>query len=105
MELHVANKKYIKFSLHRPLKQNINFFLDRLSEAFGFYSKYYENICILGDFNETTLNLHLTLFLENQNLKNAIKTPTSFKSWSRSAIDLILTNSSYLYQKVNLLKQ
>ena len=40
----------------------------------------------------------MTLFLENQNLKS-IKNPTCFKSSNGSAIDLILTNNSYLSQK------
>ena len=105
MELNGTNTKYTKFSLHRSPNQNINFLLNRLPEGFGFYSKYYENICMLGDFNASTFNSHLALFLENQNWKNLIKNPTSFKSWSRSAINLILTNSSYLCQKANILKQ
>ena len=53
MELNVANKKYVIFSIYRPPKQNINYFLNSLSEGLDFYSKYYENICILGHFNAT----------------------------------------------------
>ena len=105
MELNVANKKYVIFSIYRPPKQNINYFLNSLSEGLDFYSKHYENICILGDFNATPQNPYLTLFLENQNLKSIIKNHTCFISSNGSAIDFILTNNSYLYQKVNLLKQ
>ena len=53
IELNVASKKYVIFPIYIPPKQNINCFLDRLSEGFDFYSKYYENVCILGDFNST----------------------------------------------------
>ena len=99
VELNAANKKYVIFSIYRPPKQNINYFLNSLSEGLDFYSEHYENICILGDFNAKPLNLRLTLFLENQNLKSMIKNPTCFKYSTGSAIDLILTNNSYLYQK------
>ena len=69
MELNVANKKHVIFSIYRPPKQNINYFLNSLSEGLHFYSKHYENICILGDFNGIPSNPRLTLFLEIQNLK------------------------------------
>ena len=100
MELNVANKKYVIFSIHIPPKQVINYFSNNLSEGLGFYSKHYENVCLLGDFNATPSNPRLTLVLENQNLKSMIKNPTSFKSSISSATDLILTNNSYLYQKI-----
>ena len=101
MELNVANKNIYKsiFSKYRPPKQNINYFLNSLSEWLYFYSKY-QNICILGDFNATPSNPRLVLFLENQNLNSMIENPACFKSSISSAIDLILTNNSYLYQKI-----
>ena len=67
MELNVTNKKYVIFSIYRPPKQNINYFLNSLPEGLDFYLKHYENNCILGDFNATPSNLCFTLFLENQN--------------------------------------
>ena len=97
--VNVPNNKYVIFSIYRPPKQNINYFLNSLSKGLDFYSKHYENICILGEFNATPSNPYLTLFLENQNIKSMIKNPMSFKSSNGSAIDLILTNSNYLYQK------
>ena len=56
MELNVANKKYVIFSIHRPPKQNIIVYLDWLPEGLDLYSKHCENICILGDFNATPSN-------------------------------------------------
>ena len=64
MELNIANKEYVIFSIYRPPKQNINHLLNSLSEGLDFYSKH-KNICILGDFNATPSNPRLTLFLEN----------------------------------------
>ena len=40
MELNIANKKYLIFSIYRPPKENINSCLDSLSEGLGFYSKH-----------------------------------------------------------------
>ena len=82
-----------------PYTDHLNkVYLNSLSEALDFYLKH-ENICIRGDFNAASLNPRLTLFLENQNLKNMIKNPACFKSSIGSAIDLILTSNNCLYQK------
>ena len=99
MELNVSNKRYIILSIYRPPKQKIDYFLDSLSEGLDFYSKNYENICIIGDFKATPSNPSLIQFFENQNLKNLVKNPTCFKSLQGSTIDLILTNNIYLFQK------
>ena len=56
-----ANKKYVIFSIYRPPKQSINYFLNSLSERLDFYSKQFENNCILGDFNAKPSNPRLTL--------------------------------------------
>ena len=79
MELNVANKKYVIFSIYRPPKQHINYFLNSLSDELDLYLKHFENICILGNFNPTPSKPHL------------IKNPTCFKSSNGSAIDLIVT--------------
>ena len=60
MELNVANKKYVLFSIYRPSKQNINYFLNSLAEGLDFYLKHYENTFILGDFNAAPSNPGLT---------------------------------------------
>ena len=39
MDGNIANKKYVIFSIYRPPNQNLNFFLDRLSEGLDLYSK------------------------------------------------------------------
>ena len=67
MELNLAIKKYVIFLIYRPPKENINYYLNNLSEGLDFYSKQ-ENICMLVCFNVTRSNPRLTLFLENQNI-------------------------------------
>ena len=47
MELNVANKKYVIFSMYRPPKQNMSYFLDCLSERLDFYSKHCEIFAFL----------------------------------------------------------
>ena len=89
MELNLANEKYAIFLI----LEGLDFFLK------------HQNICILDDFNATPSNPRLTLFLENQNLKNLIENPRCFKSSNGSTIDLILTNNSFSIKKVSHLKQ
>ena len=43
IELNISTKKYALLSVYRPPNQNINFFLDKPSEALDIYSKH-ENI-------------------------------------------------------------
>ena len=75
----ISTKKYALLSIYRPPNQSINFFLDKLSEALDIYSKHYENICILGDFNATPENNDMIISMCNQCLSNLIKGPTCFK--------------------------
>ena len=88
----LANKKYVIFIIYRPPKQNINYFLNSVSEGLDFYSKHHENNCILGDFNATPSKPRLTLFLENQNLK----------VWSKSDMFQIFEWLSYWFDSHKL---
>ena len=99
--MNISTKKYALLSVYRPPNQNINFFLDKLSEALDIYSKHYENICNFGDFNATPENNPMINFMSNQCLSNLIKGPTCFKSVNGSTIDLFLTTNKYLFQKTN----
>ena len=104
IELNISTKMYVLLSGYRPPNQNINFFLDELSEALDIYSKHYENICIFGDFNATSENNHMINFMSNQCLSNQIKGRTCFKSVNGSTTDLFLTTNKYLFQKTNSLE-
>ena len=92
MELNLPIKKYVIFLIYRPPKENINYYLNSLSEGLDFYSKQ-ENICMLVCFNVTCSNRGLTLFLENQNLKSMIKYLTCYKSLNGSAISISLAQT------------
>ena len=68
IELNISTEKYALLSLYRPPNQNINLFLDKLSAALDIYSKHYENICTLGDFNATPENNDMINFMKLSNL-------------------------------------
>ena len=104
IELNIPTKKYALLSIYRPPNQNINFYLDKLSQALDIYSKDYENICIFGDFNETPENNDMINFMISQCLSNLIEDRTCFKSANGSMIDLFLTTNKYLFQKQTPLK-
>ena len=101
IELNISTKKYALLSIYRPPNQNINFFLDKLSEALDIYSKHYENVCIFGDFNATPENNDMINFMSNQCLSNLIKGPICFNSADGSMINIFLTTNKYLLQKTN----
>ena len=56
----------VVFFIYRPPKQNINCFLNSLSEGLDLYLKRYENIGLLGDFKATLSNPHLTVFRKSK---------------------------------------
>ena len=62
IELKISTKKFALLSIYRPPNQNINYFLDKLSEALDIYSKHYENICVFGDFKATPENKDIINF-------------------------------------------
>ena len=73
IELNISNKKYTFLSIYQPPNQNIDFFLDKLSEARDIYSKHYENSCIFGEFNTTPEYNDMINFMYNQCLSNLVK--------------------------------
>ena len=101
IELNISTKKYALLSIYRPPNQNINFFLDKLSETLVIYSKHYENFCVFGDFSATPENSDMINFMSNQCLSNLIKGSTCLKSANASMIDHFLTTNKYLFQKDN----
>ena len=53
----------------------------------------------MGDFNCPLSQTELASFLSDNNLHSLINTPTCFKSYEGSCIDLILTNKKHSFQK------
>ena len=83
------------FGGYNPRIENISYFLTNLGKAMDLYTRSYENILILGDFNSQTEENIMVGFCQIYNLKNMINEPTCFKNpLNPSSIDVILTNQT-----------
>ena len=70
-----------------------------IKNAIDFYSKSYENIILIGDFNVEISDSHMDSFCAIYHLKSLIKEPTCYKNPEKpTCIDLILTNSPRQFQ-------
>ena len=100
-ELNLRKQKWLVLSIYRNPKQRIKYFLEEITNILDFYSKEYENLIIMGDFNEEVVQTDLSNFMSNFKLFNLIKQPTCYKSSDGKCIDLILTNKNRSFQKSN----
>ena len=98
IELNLRKQKWLIFVIYRPPKQNINIFLQNLSNAMDFYSQSHDNIIIIGDFNATPQTPVLCNFLSENSLFNHLKEKTCFKNPNGTCIDLIISNKKYSLQ-------
>ena len=99
VELNLRKHKWLLLSIYRPPSQTLSYFLDALSRVIDFYSPNYENIVILGDFNDTPVSNEISTFISDYGLYSLINSPTCFKSSDGRCIDLILTNKKHSFQK------
>ena len=51
VELNLKKQKWIVIGIYRPTKMNEKYFLDHLSRVVDFYSKAYDRVLIMSDFN------------------------------------------------------
>ena len=73
--------------------------MQQIKNAIDFYSKSYENIILIGDFNVEISDSHMDSFCAIYHLKSLIKEPTCYKNPEKpTCIDLILTNSPRQFQ-------
>ena len=99
VELNLRKQKWAIFSIYRPPKtQKLPVFLEELSRCIDFYYSLYENIMIVGDFNEEPQHPTMVSFMEKHGLYNHMKTKTCWKSPKGSCIDLILSNKKFSLQ-------
>ena len=76
-----------------PQKENIRYFLDKVSLELDKLLSKYENLLMLGDWNSAVTEEDMENFCDMYDLENLIKEPTCFKSTENpSSIDVILTN-------------
>ena len=99
-ELNLRNRKWLVCCSYNPHKNLIKGHLRVLTEGIQFYSKDYENILLMGDYNAEITETNMSSFCEIYHLTNIIKQPTCFKNPSNpSCIDLFLTNNANCFQK------
>ena len=95
IELNFRRNKWLLMGTYHPPSQCTKYFYSEVGKALDVYNNTYDNILLLGDFNEKESDTNTTNFMENYNLKNLVKEPTCYKNpLNPSCIDLILTNKS-----------
>ena len=99
VELNLRKQKWLIFCCYNPHKHLIKDHLQQIKNAIDFYSKSYENIILIGDFNVEISDSHMDSFCAIYHLKSLIKEPTCYKNPEKpTCIDLILTNSPRQFQ-------
>ena len=63
VEINLKKQKWVLLGIYRPPKMNEKYFLDHLSRVIDVYSRKYDKIVIMGDFNLEPIdesNLYVT---------------------------------------------
>ena len=97
VEINLRRQKWIILGIYRPPNLREKYFFDNLSRCIDYYSKKYDRIVILGDFNSGPTNEPIETFCSSYNLYNFIKEKTCFKGPPK-CYDLILTNYKHNFQ-------
>ena len=104
-EFTISNKKWICFSVCRPLTQNnLESFFNENTTSLSRASEMYDNFIVMGSFS-IDVNLpsyehdKLEEFSNLFDLSNLIKSNTCFTKTHNSKIDLILTKNSNYFPK------
>ena len=99
VEINLHKRKWLIGGSYNPAKATILEHTNYLSKSLDYFSAFYENIIILGDFNSEPGESAISEFCDTYNLKNLINVPTCFKNPHKpSCIDLILTNRFRSFQ-------
>ena len=102
VEINLRKQKWILIGTYRPPSMSERYFYDNLSRVVDYYSKYYDRIVIMGDFNSEPTDEHTQNFCNSFNLHNLVKENTCFKGPPK-CYDLILTNCKYNFQNTSAL--
>ena len=105
IELNLRKKKWLMFCYYNPHKHLLKYHLFHIESAINFYSKTYENLIILDDFNAEISDSSMESFYTINNFKCIIKEPTCYKNPDNpTCIDLILTNCPKNFQESSTLE-
>ena len=92
VELSWNSKKWLLLPISKPPKQHENHFREHLSRVVDFYSRTYDSVLTIGDFNLEENSPTIRTMINNHSLSSFIQIPTCLKSTNGRCIDLILTN-------------
>ena len=90
VEMNLRKQKWILLGIYRPPSMNEKYFYDHLSRVVDYYTKTYDRIVIMGDFNSEPTDEHVQTFRNSYNLHNLVKENTCYKGPPK-CYDLILT--------------
>ena len=69
IEINLRKKKWLTFCCYNPHNHLLKHHLFQIESAINFYSKTYENLIILGDFNAEISDFNMESFCTVSNLK------------------------------------
>ena len=78
VEINLKKQKWILMGIYRPPNMNERYFLDHLSRVIDCYSKKYDRLVIMGDFNSEPSDEPIETFLSCYNLHNLVTENTCF---------------------------
>ena len=104
IEIRQNKRRWLFIGIYKSPSQSDNEFTNRFSLIIDYYSPYYENLILIGDFNLSTENQHLDVLIQAYNLNSLINKPTCFQSNTPTRIDLILINKKNLFKLSNTLE-
>ena len=63
VEINLKKQKWVLIGIYRPPNMNLTYFYDNLSRVVDCYSKHYDRIVIMGDFNSEPTDVQTQTFL------------------------------------------
>ena len=93
IEINLKGNKWLICCSYNPNRTFASNYLDHIATGINTYSKKYEKILLMGDFNVAFTEANMAVFCNEYKLKALNKEPTCFKNYmSPSCIDFFLTN-------------
>ena len=93
IEINLEGNKWVIRCLCHPNKTFVSNNLEHIAKETNIYSKKYERVLFMGDFNVAFTEANMAAFCNKYKLKTLKKESTCFKNYMNSScIDLYLTN-------------
>ena len=90
--IYMQGNKWLICCSYNPNRIFVSRHLDHIAKGIDTYSKKYEKILLMGDFNIELKEANMTTFCNQYKLKALNEEPTCFKNYTnQSCIDLYLT--------------